>query len=261
MLGGQLFLALAALVCSCLLLTGCGTGGTKGSHAAAEFVSQSVQGVARADIVVNGATMGQLFAHMRVFVDAEALDIRVDAEVNQTGLGKSILYNLSMVFNSSQKRATFLNQGLPTMPTCVYKDFTLPPTRDMVASIKSFLKDRKPTGMDGNYRQFSADVPPMGVASVHFWVDLDDTNGMQKAGFSLGSTAANHTDGTFIASTVEPGKPDASHFEVPDSWGHCQAKPVGVQGAVEELVRADDLFTSLLLGQPAEAEEQALLVV
>jgi len=222
----QMSLVLVGLA---LALSGCGSGDKKKSNdSPAQLTSQSVAGDMMGQTTLSG-TATKLDSHFTLHFDADTLNMRIDGTVTTTIMDLPVAENLSLILDAGNKRATLhLQTKLPLpIPSCIYTESAeVPPVELMKKMLKEKMQNRKPDGMDGEYRRWAFDHSETGVATK-VWVDLDDNNGLRKAYESV-KVDQNKTqlesELTFTASNVTIGKPDASLFVQPKEWEPCVNK-------------------------------------
>eukprot|EP00421_Protoceratium_reticulatum_P025918 CAMPEP_0168483000 /NCGR_PEP_ID=MMETSP0228-20121227/65338_1 /TAXON_ID=133427 /ORGANISM="Protoceratium reticulatum, Strain CCCM 535 (=CCMP 1889)" /LENGTH=270 /DNA_ID=CAMNT_0008499459 /DNA_START=59 /DNA_END=871 /DNA_ORIENTATION=- len=258
----------AALAAIALALTGCGDSKSKPNDSPADLVSQSIEGDIQGHVTFNGTTFA-LTGKVLMYFDVDTMDARADQDVQVQVKGKTFPGIANLLFNATEKRATaFVDASVGIIPIrkCVYKDLKdLPDVQDLRAVIKARVEGHKPSGMDGDYRRFRVEVPPLEGLSGYVAMDLDNDNGLRKADGSIDvkmPTDSGKGDASFVGTKATVGKPDASNFKVPAAWGAC------TEGPKEELeaspLGAQRLLVSLLAAagageQPAQPE--AVVVV
>lgn len=262
-----MLLVLAGLA---LTLSGCGGSDKKVNTSPAKLVSQTVTGdwTGHASSGLSADFTAQVTAHF----DADLLNVRIDGQATSQGLNITKPQIFSLIVHAGKKTATLhLQTTIPLpFPTCVYKTVdAVPPVEIMRSLLKDKIENQKPNGMDGDYRQWTFDLPEIQGASGHAYVDVDDDNGLRKGYESVKlDTNASHAGATttFTASDVKLGKPDGSLFEPPKEWGTCVEVPNMTAPAFKRLPQHLQLAAALFKHAPVAAPKrptagEALLVV
>lgn len=203
-----------------------------------------------------------------VYFDADALNVRVDGKVTSKFLKVSD-QSFNVIVHTGEKKITTHSKYLKQ--PCHSLIVEGAPPMDIVKSLLKDKIERKPDGMDGDYRKWNIDVPDIrDVTDGHLSMDLDHENGLRKVSEVATYDAKYFTfkiESAFTASDVKIGKPDAGLFDVPKKWGKCVAPP-GAALAVEGPPGPSQLVAALV-GHLAAAAPQlpraeggkALLVV
>mmetsp|Transcript_29887 Transcript_29887/g.85609 ORF Transcript_29887/g.85609 Transcript_29887/m.85609 type:complete len:268 (-) Transcript_29887:124-927(-) len=253
----QMWIVLAGLA---LTLSGCGGGDKKKiNDSPAQLASQTVVGVWSGS--GNSSIVSDNFsAQITFYFDADVLNVRIDGELKMANITKTQPF--SVILDAGKKRATLRmdTHGALPVPPCIYKVADVMPPVEVVKSLlKSQMENRKPTGMDGDFRQWVFGPPPL-VAGVsgQAGIDLDDSNGIRKAYESVQVSMQNISAGastSFTASEVTIGKPDAKLFEVPKEWA-CVEAPNFTATAVQQMPPPMQIAGAILLNHETLAPAQ-----
>lgn len=235
------------LVVMALALSGCGSSGKGGSPspppepaAPLDLASQSVQGHVQATVNYNDTKYAVPPQPVGLFIDAENMNVRVEASADATMSNISVLAHVKAVVNVTEKRVTvFVNVSAKDKDAginkhvlnCTYKTIDqMPDAKTLKSLISSVLADQPVTkAADGN-KQMTLNIDPSTKdpkvkGKVTVTAEFSADNVLKKVSSKMDLTAPEKEDshGSMVADTEsKAGAPDASKFVVDKSWGDCK---------------------------------------